>query len=107
MHRLWALLALLVVAAGVSLSTQDDNWPPPRYQQPDITATIRFTDQATVEKVCGKAPKGWTTRGCAVSGAITVQDPCSPQYQGKDDSYARLICHELGHLNGWSGDHPR
>ena len=106
--KLWvALMGLLCVAAAGVVATADDSWPPQRYQAAADTATITFTDQAAVDQVCGKAPRGWTTRGCAINGTVTMQHPCSPQYQKADDSFARLVCHELGHTHGWTADHPR
>lgn len=33
---------------------------------------------------------------------IVVENPC----RYPDDRYARHVCHELGHVNGWPADHP-
>jgi hypothetical protein len=40
--------------------------------------------------------------GCTVGGTIYVPNPCR-----WGDGYATLMCHELGHVNGWSAEHER
>lgn len=33
---------------------------------------------------------------------IVMPNPC----QYPEDDYARVLCHELGHVRGWPGNHP-
>ena len=40
--------------------------------------------------------------GCASEGWITVSNPCMSLTTGW---YARTLCHELGHVNGWPVNH--
>lgn len=35
---------------------------------------------------------------------VMMPNPCLPAY--RSESYAKLLCHEQGHVNGWPGDHP-
>jgi hypothetical protein len=38
---------------------------------------------------------------CADRELITITNPCA--YQG--ESYAKRLCHEMGHVNGWDAGH--
>lgn len=40
--------------------------------------------------------------GCTVGSTIYVPNPCRWR-----DPYATLLCHEMGHVNGWSAFHER
>jgi hypothetical protein len=96
------LLAALVVAGG----TIDSGWPPSSWTD-DNTVTTHFTNQAGVDRLCGKAPPGYRTLGCSYRGKreIVLPNPCSGEFGNED--FAKLVCHELAHANGWPGDHPR
>jgi hypothetical protein len=100
------LVALLIapfsVAATVSMT--DDGYPPVNYQG-DATATVQFVNQDQIDSLCGKAPKGFQTEACQTGPKIILPNPCSAEFKG--EVYARLSCHELGHLNGWPSNHPR
>lgn len=53
---------------------------------------FEFTNQSHQIFACAGVDKDW----------IVMPDPCAH----KDESYARLLCHELGHTKGWPGSHP-
>jgi hypothetical protein len=79
--------------------------PPVEYRQDKVIAEIGFTTPAQVDTYCGGV-KGdsLTIYGCAYeeTGRIIMPHPCTIP----NESYARLLCHELGHISGWPGDHP-
>lgn len=80
-----------------------DGWPPVRYRKDNATQ-VSFLHQMSIEVVCGKAKKPKVMMACTnvESGAIALPNPC--EYPDRDD-FARIACHELGHLNGWAGEH--
>jgi len=42
------------------------------------------------------------TDACETGGRIIAPNPCSfPD----TDAYARILCHEIGHANGWPSTH--
>jgi hypothetical protein len=95
------ILGLAALLAG-STSPYDDGYPPLRFQG-DATATVEFTYD--VHPSCGKDPPGKRLEACQSGPRITLPNPCDPAFKG--EAFARLSCHELGHFNGWPGDHPR
>ena len=79
-----------------------DKLPPQRFRS-NGRVLVRFADQRTIDRECGKAPCNMVTLGCLQSSVIMIlPNPCS---YGPDDDYAVLVCHELGHLNGWPATH--
>jgi len=75
---------------------------PPKQYRDDIRVQVRFTESA--QAMCGiiKAPAG--SIACAPVGGdlIIAPNPCAWR-----DPYAKMMCHELGHANGWKADHPK
>jgi hypothetical protein len=78
-----------------------DGLPPERFRK-NGTILVQFTDQATIDAICGKAPCKMTTLGCTDRRQMTLPNPCS---YPASDQYAQLVCHELGHVNGWPRTH--
>jgi hypothetical protein len=92
---------LLLATAG---STIDDGWPPRGRYRRDATAQVHFVDQKHVTGYCDAgdpdAP-GDVTIACQSGFTLYLPNPCA--YRGE---YARIACHELGHINGWPNNHP-
>jgi antirestriction protein ArdC len=42
------------------------------------------------------------TNACATGERLVLPNPCA---FGSNDRYAALLCHELGHANGWPPTH--
>jgi len=100
------LMAVPLLAASGSLI--DSGYPPMRYQHDATAAAVRFSsDQDYIDRVCGKSPKGFVTLACTLQDKRqeVLPNPCAEEFAGQ--SFARTACHELGHLNGWPGNHPR
>lgn len=84
-----------------SMSTSQDAGPPEPFQG-DIRAIIEFIEPDKVAKRCNGPPE---VRACQ-SGfgddtLIVAPNPC----EYTQEAYAWLMCHELGHVNGWR--HPQ
>lgn len=111
------LAAIVALPKGVPVTTQ--YWTPPVVEAsaPDlmkdppalplpkyrgVTAAIVATMEDVNKHPQCKAQKGWQTRACTFldKNIILMPNPCNYP----NDGYARLFCHELGHVNGWR--HP-
>lgn len=84
--------------------------PPVDYTYPSTDKVeIRFLNPLSVHVACGGDIVQFMTGNrqiFACAGVnktwIIMPDPCAHT----DESYARLMCHELGHTKGWPADHP-
>jgi len=66
---------------------------PPAAYRGDVASAVQFRADALA--TCG-APM------CTRGSSIIAPNPCD--YTG--ETYARGLCHELGHRNRWPGNHP-
>jgi hypothetical protein len=75
--------------------------PPQRYQG-DTGAVVIFANAASIAAMCG------ATNLIACAGKkdgtpiIAVPNPC---LFANSDLYAAILCHEMGHVNGWPAAH--
>lgn len=106
MRRLILVSAVLLASCGNPMPTDSDDAPPVRYRH-DNAAYVTFTSQ--VSRDCYEAGLRGDpdlTNACAVISsegvALIVPNPCNER-----GSYAQVMCHELGHVNGWPVNHPR
>lgn len=80
---------------------------PPKTMRDDIASIVAFVESPAEQ--CATfgvrtAVPGTTIAACTTAdGDIVMPNPC--QWPGWD-GYARLLCHELGHVNGWEHDNP-
>jgi hypothetical protein len=92
-----ALLALSVSASAMYPRTEVfDGMPPSRFRAP-ATMTV---ETGSVDK-CGKAAPGLFFEACVRNNVVHVANPCD--YPG--EQFARLLCPEQAHLNGWPAEH--
>lgn len=86
-------------------SLYSDVIPPARFRA-DATVSLQLSDQRGIDGQChpafGPPPAGMKTDACAIGGRIVAPNPCS---YPASDAYAHLLCHELGHVNGWPRTH--
>ncbi|MEM9422698.1 MAG: hypothetical protein AAF986_09370 [Pseudomonadota bacterium] len=81
---------------------------PPKELRTDTVGTVEFVHPAKVNLRC--AERGATFLGlpsfnsgaCADTEVMTIPNPC---YVINGGWYARLLCHEMAHLNGWPSNH--
>lgn len=81
--------------------------PPARFRG-DAEATVHFVAADQIGPICapGLPPLqcGYVWSACTAIDpprVMTVPNPCTRP----DDAYAALLCHELGHVNGWPATH--
>lgn len=95
--------------AGVETSpVAGRDFRPDTPQRSDTAIRVEFVDSHLVGRRC--AQRGATYSGqpamdaisCANAAMITAPNPCSVIDGGW---YARLLCHEMGHVNGWPQSH--
>jgi hypothetical protein len=80
-----------------------DGMPPVRFQG-GAKVSVQFATQVDINDQCGIAPCKMVTLACtkANNGPLILPNPCS---YGANDAYAKLVCHELAHRNGWPATH--
>lgn len=95
-------LAFAAATLAPNSSPINDGYPPIRFMG-EATAVVVFVDD--VSSLCGKAPPGYVVLACAVpeNHAIALPNPCFERF--KDEQFAKIACHEKGHINGWPETH--
>lgn len=78
--------------------------PPERYRG-DTFAIVLFGNQETVTKLCGAADEQDYVKVACANGAPRIMVAPNPCQIAEVDLYAAILCHELGHLNGWAATH--
>lgn len=99
-------LTLLAAAAIAAAPSYYSNQIPPQRFQHDTAVQLQLSGQNGIDRACHKAfgapPAGMKTDACEIDGRVFAPNPCAfPQ----SDAYARLLCHEIGHANGWPASH--
>lgn len=76
---------------------------PPVEFRGNARVEIQFVDSANLSSSCGGGAS--LKMGCRSTrdGVIYMPNPCELVEQNQ--RYADVLCHELGHANGWAGDH--
>ena len=97
------LLALigLAVTACATMQSIDPVQTPPRQFQGNTTATVEFLSAERIIPRCIERGAMILANACADRELITITNPCEYQHE----SYARRLCHEMGHVNGWDAGH--
>ena len=107
MKQLLLTLALPFMLADTSpypVTTVFDGWPPPRFQHmPDKAVRILF-GRVAINAECGYAKWPLVIEACSETDVklLIMPDPCRFP---ANDNYARLLCHETAHLDGWPATH--
>ena len=97
---LMALLGASITACATMQSIDPVQTPPARFQS-DTTASVEFMAAERIMPRCLERGAMILANACADQTLITITNPCA--YQG--ESYARRLCHEMGHVNGWDAGH--
>jgi hypothetical protein len=98
-----AAVAAMLAAASAALFT--DARPPVRFQD-DAVFLVEVRDQRGINAECqllfGVPPEGMKTDACTIDGRVIAPNPCD---YSLTETYARMLCHEMGHVNGWPPVH--
>ena len=97
---LLALIGLAVTACATMQSIDPVQTPPVRFQR-DTTASVEFIAAERIIPRCLERGATVLANACADRELITITNPCA--YPG--ESYAKRLCHEMGHINLWPDDH--
>lgn len=97
-HPLGPVLAAL--AATVPTTLIYDGMPPDRFQQ-SAEMHVKIVPEPNSKGACGLASQG-IFEACIRGTTIYLPNPCP---FGPTESYARLVCHEMAHHNGWPANH--
>src|SRR5690348_11399041 len=101
------LLFPLLLASLAAITPDPENTNllgiPPEYQHETVVVLHTVDTQGEINFICGKAPKGYKTLACNQDGTklIYIPNPCLVPEASNYDSYAHLLCHEIGHTEGW------
>ena len=99
-----------IIAAALALAPHStatsDALPPLRYQQ-NMAAVMVTVHPSMLAEACNvKVPPGYTLMACSFEDqgtpVIIMPNPC---LFADGDYYARILCHESGHVNGWPATH--
>ncbi len=93
------MIALLALLAMQYDTPDTDAVPPARFQSYNVTVRTQFLARSGVDKMCGTKRVACTTMDRKL---VIMPSPCI--YADKE-YYAKILCHELGHVNGWGGNH--
>lgn len=98
-----AAIALATMAPNSTLWS--DGIPPERFHRQVAVARVIFVPKNRIAATCHvQAPAGLGVVACSrpEKNLIIMPDPCPA---ADTDYYARIACHELGHLAGWPTTH--
>ena len=84
------------------VTTSFGGMPPERFKQ-EVLVPVGFLYIDNLGEVCGVAEPPKTRLGCATEKAIAIIHPCAPLFKG--EMFAKFMCHEIAHANGWPAEH--
>jgi hypothetical protein len=102
-----ALLVVFAVVAGAddTPSLYTDVRPPVQFQG-NTSVVLDIQNQKGIDRLChplfGRPPAGMKTDACQTGRKVIAPNPCDFP---ATETYARLLCHEIGHANGWPRTH--
>lgn len=103
--RTGALALALSSPASQLNGTMNAGLPPVRFQN-NAVAIVVFTDRIGIDAECGVAPPPYTVIACTKAigdtPVVFMPNACPA---GATEYFARIMCHEMGHVQGWSGEH--
>lgn len=78
--------------------------PPPVAYRNAVRASVLFESPRNVRGFCAMLTQGALedVSACSAPGYMILPNPCDGRY--RRDEYAALVCHEMGHVNGFEGE---
>jgi len=106
----WLLPFALAGCGPVMDATEWSDAMPPQRFRGDGVATVFFLSRADVTSICSAGrspPAGGVVLACSTRKdgrrIVVMPNPCPAGEAG--DYWAQIMCHENGHLEGWTGQH--
>jgi hypothetical protein len=96
-HPLGVALAVLATIPTTDIYA---GMPPERFQQ-SAELHVKIVPEPNSIGACGLASEG-TFAACVRGDTVFLPNPCP---LGATESFARLVCHEMAHHNGWPAKH--
>ena len=91
-----AALILIPVVGCATLNQIEPVQRPPKAYQLSRPILVEFLSPPSVMVRCIQRGTILPAMACATEDMITFPNPCLT-----NESYARMLCHELAHANGW------
>jgi hypothetical protein len=79
----------------------NDGEPPQRFAHAPKTALKIMFGQEALDSICGRPPCGFYFEGCQSGDTLVLLDP----FKTDDATFARIVRHELAHVNHWPATH--
>jgi hypothetical protein len=95
-----ALLGLSITACATMQSIDPVQTPPKQFQRATV-AQVEFLPSHEIIPRCIERGAAILANACADTKLITITNPC----EYPSESYAKRLCHEMGHINGWNTAH--
>lgn len=92
-----AALILIPVGCATMQSLDPVETPPTKYQN-SRPVLVEFVPPEMVTIRCFQRGSLIPANACADREIITITNPCKTT----NESYAKRLCHELAHVNGWA-----
>lgn len=105
---LLTVLALIACAGCANMAAIEPIKAPPKEMRFDTSVEVEFVHPAKVGVRCANRGASYfglpsiNAGACSDTVLMTVPNPC---YVIGGGWYASLLCHELGHANGWQVNH--
>lgn len=104
MNRSAAIAAsVIAVAVAACAAPPFADRPPARFQG-DASFTLNLVAPERVDDACQQLGAPRAARACQRGGLVIFPNPCA---WANPSDLRDLLCHELGHVNAWPGDHPK
>ena len=98
--RYWAIAFAAALVLWFTLFWALSAIAQPRSYQHATRVVVQFETPENVASLCAMLGVE-NAVACANEQVIIMPNPCL--YAGR---YPGILCHELGHVNGWGADHP-
>lgn len=98
---LTCLLGLSMAGCAAVIALDPVQTPPPQFRG-DVATRVEFVAPERVSIRCIERGATFLANACTGQGLVTAPNPCS-----FSDPYARIMCHEMAHINGWANDHAK
>ena len=95
----------VIKPGGPSRGEAPEDWQPPAEYQRDSFVGVQFGSAATVRTDCGRTSSGAWAAACEQRNGMRIPLLVVPNPCGRADRYALMLCHELGHSEGWERWH--